>query len=66
MNVRAGAVRGEVIFEFRRIGQAVKVSAVHVDTDTEVCVVAPAAAGEAAMRAAALNKLAYVLARRDG
>jgi hypothetical protein len=57
---------GEVIFEFRRIGAAVKVSAVHVASDTEICLVAPSNAGPEALKMAALNKLAYVLARRRG
>ena len=54
-------LHGEVIFEFRRIGNAVKVSAVHVPTNTEIAVVGDAAAGEAALRALALRKLRYVL-----
>lgn len=57
---------GDVIFEFRRIGASMKVSAVHVASDTEVSLVAPASAGEAAWRQAAIAKLRYVLARRAG
>jgi hypothetical protein len=55
---------GEVLFEFRRIGASVKVSAVHVATDTEVSLVGPAAGGDYPLRMAALRKLAYVLAAR--
>jgi hypothetical protein len=55
---------GEVLFEFRRLGNVVKVTAVHVATDTEVCLVGAPAAGEHALKTAAMNKLAYVLARR--
>jgi hypothetical protein len=55
---------GEVLIEFRRIGDAVKVSAVHVASDTEVCLVGPAGAGEPALKTAVLNKLAYVMGRR--
>jgi len=55
---------GEVIFEFRQIGASVKVSAIHVATDTEVCVVGAAAAGEYALRMAATRKLIYVLSKR--
>ncbi len=57
------ALQGEVLFEFVRVGNAVKVSAVHVPTDTEVCLVAPPRAGEAAMKQAALRKLVWVLGR---
>ncbi len=58
---------GDVIFEFRRIGNAVKVSAVHVASNTEISLMGAANASEAALKAAALQKLRYVLARRtDG
>jgi hypothetical protein len=55
---------GEVIFEFRQIGASVKVSAIHVATDTEVSLVGAATAGEYALRMAATRKLIYVLAAR--
>jgi hypothetical protein len=55
---------GEVIFEFRRIGASVKVSAIHVASDTEVSLVGAAAAGEHALRMAATRKLIYVLGRK--
>ena len=54
----------EVIYEFRRIGGTVKVSAVDVATQVEIAVVVPAGAPEAAMRAQALRRLAFVLERR--
>jgi hypothetical protein len=57
---------GQVLIELRRVGYAVKISAVHVDTGVEVCVMGPAGAGEAVLKAAVLNKLAYVLACRAG
>ncbi|HVM82104.1 MAG TPA: hypothetical protein VMU06_23990 [Stellaceae bacterium] len=53
----------EVIFEFRRVGTAVKVSAVDVATGTEVSIVGDPAAGEAALRRLARKKLDYVLSR---
>jgi hypothetical protein len=56
---------GEVLFEFRRIGHVVKVTAIHVDTDTEVCIVGSPAAGEYGLKTAAINRLVYVLARRQ-
>jgi hypothetical protein len=55
---------GEVLFEFRRIGASVKVSAIHVATDTEVSLVGAAIAGEYALRMAATRKLIYVLATK--
>jgi hypothetical protein len=55
---------GEVLFEFRQIGASVKVSAIHVATDTEVCLVGATAAGEYALRMAATRKLIYVLAAK--
>jgi hypothetical protein len=54
----------EVIFEFRRIGVAVKVSAVDVATGTEVSIVGDPAVGEDALRGVARRKLDYVLARQ--
>jgi hypothetical protein len=54
----------EVIFEFRRVGAAVKVSAVDVATGTEVSIVGDPAVGEDALRRIARRKLDYVLARQ--
>jgi hypothetical protein len=53
-----------VILEFTRIGATIRVAALDPATLTEVVIQGPAAAGEAALRAAALRKLAYVLERR--
>ena len=55
---------GEVIFEFRQIGASVKVSAIHVASDTEISLVGAASAGEYALRMAATRKLIYVLAAK--
>jgi hypothetical protein len=55
-----------VILEFVRLGALVRVSAMDPASLTEVVLQGPAAAGEAALRRAALRKLAYVLARRGG
>lgn len=60
------AALGEILFEFRRIGNVVKVSALHVDTDTEVCLVGSPAAGEHGLKMAAIRKLIYVLDKRQG
>jgi hypothetical protein len=61
MNVQ---VPGEVLIEFLRVGNAVKVSAIHVDTDTEVCIVGPQTAGRDELTRLVINKLYYVLGRR--
>jgi uncharacterized protein DUF6898 len=53
-----------VILEFVRIGPLIRVSAIEPETLTEVVLQGPAAAGEAALRRAVLQKLAYVLRRR--
>jgi len=57
-------IRGEILFEFVRAGDVVKASAIHVETDTEVCLVGPQGAGRYALQVAALRKLAYVLGKR--
>jgi len=53
-----------VIFEFVRVGRAVKVSAIDAATGTEVSIVGDPTAGEAALKRLAERKLDYVLARR--
>jgi len=56
----------EVLFEFKKIGNSVKVSAFHCDSLTEVSVIGPASAGEAQLKQLALRKLQYVLAKKNG
>lgn len=58
------ALQGEVLFEFHRIGRVVKVTAVHVATDTEISIVGDPAYGDHGLKLAALRKLNYVLAQR--
>ena len=53
----------ETIFEFVRVGAAVKVTAVDPATGTEVTIVGDPAAGETALRRLARQKLDYVLAK---
>jgi hypothetical protein len=53
----------DVIFEFYRIGNAVKVTAVDTATMVEVSVVGPAASTEETLRRTALRKLEFVLAK---
>lgn len=54
----------EIIFEFVQHGASVKVTAMDPETLVEVSIVGPASAGQAALRANALAKLKYVLAKR--
>ncbi len=54
----------EIIVEFRRVGPAVKVSAIDAATGTEVSIVGDPAAGEAVLKRLARRKLDYVLKRR--
>ena len=54
----------EVILEFHHVGSYVKVSAVDTVSLTEVSIVGDPAAGEAALRRAALRKLDYVMQRK--
>jgi hypothetical protein len=51
----------EVLFEFHRIGNAVRVAALDPATNTEVSLLGPPGCGEAALKRVALGKLAYVL-----
>jgi hypothetical protein len=62
---RTDILSGEILFELRQIGQVVKVSAIHVDSGTEVSLAGPVAAGEHGLKQAALRKLAYVLNQRN-
>ena len=57
-------VNGEVLFEFRQLGGVTKVSALHVDSNTEVCLVGPRSAGRTVLQDAVLRKLAFVLGRQ--
>ncbi len=54
----------EVIFEFRRVGAYVKVSAVDTRSLVEVSIVGAPDAGQALLESIAFNKLRYVLAKR--
>ncbi|HXZ00330.1 MAG TPA: hypothetical protein VEI03_10040 [Stellaceae bacterium] len=58
------AGRGEVIFEFIRIGGAVKVTAVDAATGIEASIVGDPAAGETTLKRLARRKLDYVLGKR--
>lgn len=48
---------GEVLFEFRQIGVQMRVAALHVDTGTEITLMAPAASPRAQVQQVAMAKL---------
>jgi hypothetical protein len=51
----------ETFFEFRTVGNFVKVTAIDAETAVEVSIVGPVNAGEALLRANALRKLEAAL-----
>ena len=53
--------RFEILFEFRQVGNYVKVSAIDPVTNTEVAIVGSARMSKQALQASALRKLRYVL-----
>ena len=53
----------EVLFEFRRVGDSVRVAAIDPVTGTEVTVGAPPGLPDEALQRIAMRKLAWVLAR---
>lgn len=55
----------EFLVEFRRIGNAVKVSAIDPVTGTEVSISGPANIGETELSRTACNKLRYVLRKNS-
>jgi hypothetical protein len=57
---------GEVIFEFQIMAHAVKVSAVDVDTGTEVSIMGPRSASQAELEKTARAKLEWVLGKGGG
>lgn len=55
----------EVLYEIRRVGNAVKVSALDAGSGTEISIVGPASASLADLKRAALRRLEYVLAKGE-
>ncbi len=55
----------EVIFEFLRIGAALKVTAIDVATGTEVAMVGDPHAAQETLRRLAKQKLDYVMSRKQ-
>ncbi len=53
----------EVIIEFLRVGNSVKVSAVDPESRIEVSIVGAPGAGEETLKRTAIRKLEYVLAK---
>jgi hypothetical protein len=56
-------IGGEVLFEFIAMGSAIKVSAVHVPTNTEVSVMGSSATSHYSLKVNALRKLRAALQR---
>lgn len=54
----------EVIFEFRPVGNIMRVTAMDTATLTEIMIQCPATAGEAAFKKNALMRLEYVLRKK--
>ncbi len=72
MNVRRnkrasqhGQGLGEVYIETQQIGQLVKVSAIHAKTGIEVSIQGPASASQNELETIAINKLKYVMAKKN-
>ncbi len=61
---RGGEGGKEVLLEFQRIGNAVKVVAMDPETLVEVTIMGPPGAGEEALSRIAMRKLEYVLNKR--
>jgi len=56
----------EILYEYHRVGNYVKVSAIDPASFTEVCIVGPASATQSALESLAKKKLIYVLNKRRG
>ena len=54
----------EILYEFKRSGNVVKVSAIEPETKTEVCVVVPANLSVDEMKLQAAKRLNYVLKKK--
>lgn len=54
-----------VLFEYVRMGASVRVTAIEPDTKTEAVVVVPAKLSEEEMQAKAMQKLLYLLKKKE-
>jgi hypothetical protein len=61
----AGASLNEVLFEFRRVGNSVRVVAVDPVTNTEIAMVGAPGCGEETLKRLAARKLAYVISKNQ-
>lgn len=57
---------GEIIIEFHVIGHLVKVSAIDTKSLTEVSIMGPANESREVLKATAVRKLHYVMAKKQG
>ena len=57
---------GQIIIEFRRIGNSVRVAAVDTETGREAVIVGPANAGQEALARVARQKLLRLLEAESG
>ncbi len=55
----------DVLFEYVKMGASVKVTAIEAETKTEAVVIVPVGLSEAEMQARALQKLLYILKKKD-
>lgn len=55
----------EILFEFVRLGNSVKVTAIEPETKIEAAVVVPATLTQEQMKMQALNRLKYVLKKKE-
>lgn len=55
----------EILFEFVRQGNCVKVTAIEPETMIEAAVVVPATLNEEQMKFQALNRLRYILKKKE-
>jgi len=60
---KTGATSREILFEFRPMGQQVRVAAIDAETGTEVIVIAPISASQLNMQRVATAKLERKLAK---
>lgn len=65
MTERERVALQRVLFEFVRMGKAVKVTAIDPQTGTEVSMVGDSHAGPEALKQLAKRKLEYVIAKRQ-
>lgn len=55
----------EVLFEYMRSGTSIKVTAIEPNTGVEAVVIVPAGMSEQQMQARAMQKLLYILKKKE-